>query len=82
MNRELSPLSIQVHLPTSLLLQIDRTERERLFSNFYELGDSNLQNAYLRGLIEKEDTDGLKRQRFSYFVSTKELMRVEVCHQC
>ena len=51
-----------------------------MFSNFYELGDSNLQNAYLRGLIEKEDTEGLKRQRYSYFVSTKELKRVEVCH--
>ena len=51
-----------------------------MFSNFYELGDSNLQNAYLRGLIDKEDKEGLKRQRYSYFVPTKELKRVEVCH--
>ena len=75
-------------------LQVNRGERERLLGAFNAMADRNMQNTYLRDLIEVHDVKrrgaqgkdgvakgeepGKRKFQYSYYVNDKDLKRIEV----
>ena len=68
---------------------VNATERERLFKEFYQLGDHASQNKYLYGLIERRTPKRQKypylevsrKHSFFYYVRLSNGSRVQVCKQ-
>lgn len=74
--------------------KVEKEERKKIIERFNGLEDYNLQNIYLKGLIDSREikrvgpqgrngvADGMKEQKrkclYEYFVHIKEQMRVKV----
>ena len=88
--RKQPPLALRCRCQHHCASRLSLAERKRIFDDFYELGDSDAQNKYLFGLLERSSpkqrrlrgTSGQPRSNtYCYFVRISSGDRLKVCKQ-